>query len=1627
MENDPQDVDRQPAVEDSEPDALSPTFVSLQKALEAARNRLLDRSLTNKLINTDVASPRARQVRIFDRESDDVFRQVRAGRVTTFVATVRRGASDDRQDRDLAVDGQADDDVGARGEAGPRANRLPTRLTSDGLSKRLTSLLFEGRTIEEEQGVSVLFLALGFLEWREAKQSEIARFAPLVLLPVELVRDGARDRFTLRPRQDDLYTNVSLQAWLMEQFGIDLPELPEGDDWQPSAYFAAVEAAIGARPGWAVRPNEIVLGFFSFSKFLMWRDLDPANWPDPKLLADHPLLKRILLRDDEDSEPLDKPLVGPDERVDEVFTPAELVHVTDADSSQAIAIQEAMAGKNLVIQGPPGTGKSQTITNIIAGAVKRGKRVLFVAEKMAALEVVHQRLVDRKVSAMCLELHSRKSSKVQVLEQIRQARAAPSRPAWPSGAMKDLADTQIELRAFSDRMHRSGLAAFTPFDLIGRISLLKERGAPAPTFTMPAAATWSSDRVEAERRRAAQLGERITIAGPPRQHPWRGVGIPAPNLLEQDRLRPVVARVATAIERLSQAVAEARGVLLPQSVSSIENLATWAAALEHLAVRPAAADAVLADDKLVASLEPLTSISAAGERLAAIRTSLADKLRSDAWMTDWAPTRKIIAGHGRSLFRMFSGRYREAVADLRGSWIGELPNDHKTRVQALDDLIDGIRLAEVVRSAAASIVGSLGPLWNGEASDWVLLRSLAAWLAASQDFEPAIRLRRPDALINVGRARSMAAQLRAALSELDQAISQFARAVELDEPLAFGGRARAQLTVEQLTGLIQGWLDRFSDVAQWPPIRDDLKWLQTIGAELLAQQIFDGEVAGEQIEDVLLLAVYEAMWARVCQQDPEIGRAAGDELNRLVSRFRKSDLDRIALAADEVGRAHADSRPAGSGGPVGILEDELRKVRNIKPVRKLMEFAGDAVQAFKPVFLMSPLSVAQYLPPGLIKFDMLVIDEASQIRPEDAIGAIARCNQVVVVGDDKQLPPTNFFNRMINDGDDGEDDDVDETVGAPRRAALKDIESILNLCSRFPERMLRWHYRSEHPGLIAISNRNFYRNQLLLPPSVIAGVTDGSTGLIFHKVQEGGYDRGKTRANEIEAEDIAQAALKHARECPELSLGIGAFSVSQRDVIRDRLHRLCGLYPELDDFMKGGSGEARREPVFVKNLENIQGDERDVIFISVGYGKDKDGRLYQSFGPVGGQGGERRLNVLITRARKRCEVFSSIVAEDIRLDGAAKPGVAALKEFLKLAQDGFIDTPFDTGKSFDSDFEEAVAYEIKALGYDFRPQVGMAGFFIDIGVVDPNDAQRYVLGVECDGAAYHSSQYARDRDRLRQMILERRGWKLHRIWSTDWFYQRDREVQKLKEAIEAALAGRPLPTAANVYDFEPLEPAPPSGVEEPTVDESVAVVARNIAGLRRYELAKFKFWSTEPHNLGDAQLAEVVERIVKIEQPIHEEEVCRRLAHVCGLQRAGSRIQDAGMRGLEFARTRRRSLTSDRGFWSENPSPAVEPRYRGDLAASEMVRKPELISPAEFAAAAVVALRRNLALSRDELVTETARLIGIARVGEYVRDAIEEAIDHKLVDLTERDHLGRIKLKPPEPPQVAPSQLSSSE
>ena len=700
------------------------------------------------------------------------------------------------------------------------------------------------------------------------------------------------------------------------------------------------------------------------------------------------------------------------------------------------------------------------------------------------------------------------------------------------------------------------------------------------------------------------------------------------------------------------------------------------------------------------------------------------------------------------------------------------------------------------------------------------------------------------------------------------------------------------------------------------------------------------------------------------------------KLDRELDKFRKADKERLKIAAKEVLGTYSKNCPKGTNGEMAIIRQEMSKKRNNFPVRKLLSKAGRAIHELKPVFLMSPMSIAQFIAPGTMTFDLILIDEASQVKPEDALGAIARAKQVVVVGDAKQLPPTNFFNRLTDESDQEEllDDD-----GA---YFFSDVESILGLCDGVFQNnaMLRWHYRSQHPGLIAVSNRNFYDNKLLLPPSVLrANYADG-LGVSFVKSPQNGYKRGGSEGgrNLLEAELIAKEVIEFAKANPNKSLGVAAFSVTQRDAIRDLVDEYRRKNPETESFFS----DSKSEHFFVKNLESIQGDERDVIFISVGYGRSEDGRLTQTFGPLAAEGGERRLNVLISRAKERCTVFSSITAEDVKA-APGKLGVNAFKEFLQFAEKGYFDVPIDTEKGFDSDFEESVAMFLTKHGYKVQPQVGMAGFFIDIGVIDPINENRFYCGIECDGATYHSSRSARDRDRLRQEILESRGWRIYRIWSTDWFHRRQDQEARLLDYLASLGSSEVINTLAP-QETEPLLDIfePPAIVD--TAQEAICVP---------YIESSEKVFATNkaPHEVSIYERSKLAKKIVEIEGPIHQEEVARRVAKAFGLEKAGARIQTATLEGLKFAN----GLSVENNFWSIEGDIKKVVRNRSNVV-NKNLEKAEYLPPSEIRVALEHLVKSSVQIEDAELIQQVSRLFGFQRCGPDLKIVIQKILNQEV-------------------------------
>ena len=1539
---------------------------AISKLFDDTRRRLVETGTRNRLVHVNRANTRGNVLNIANERSDDVHAILSSGKAMRFLAIGK--------DKEEAGDAITFVDAGQQGfdEERYRDAQLETRLGTDALQKKLLKIVREAQTAEEESGVNILYIALGFLTWFEDESSSVAREAPLVLLPVELVRNARTSTYDVRLREDDVMTNLPLQQRLKDDFGIDLPELEVGEEWTPGDYFDEVGAVITQRHRWKIDPDGMQLGFFSFSKLLMFRDLAIDAWPGGAL-ADHALTRGLLYEGFENEEPLFRQ----GDRLDDVLPPEKLFHVVDADASQAKVIEEVRSGRNLVVQGPPGTGKSQTIANIIATAAKEGKRVLFLAEKMAALSVVHDRLVKVGLRDICLELHSRSANKKAVLAElartITQASAIPDVPAHPVA----LREARDGLNDLAEALHRPiGATGETPYSVLGRQARFIGADRPPPSLDSDALATMTREDEARLIVTIQRYHECLIAEGRSGEHPFEGTRHLDLQPVDLARLPGLLGKAQHASTTLSSALREPLDALAAEQPVVLSTVAPLVDLLDRLDGLPSGAADVAG--AMLAAPDPtrLREALDAGAAWRAARNEAEAVFVEAAFQQALGSLRAPLVAGAQSFFARWGGAYRSASRELAGLLRGALAKSASERVALVD------RLAAIASAKAAWETDRdhcsriLGDAWRGEKTDFAQLVAIARWcervrgarVASPQDKRVALAAR-PDAIARMRDA------LHRAEPDARTALQAAVSLLDLD-PLVMGALDIEGADLDAIARRFGQMAQAPARYASWVQLLRLRRAIQAAGVAELVERMHAGDLDGVAAAAELQFARAERLWKLALAGSPVLRDIATTKRHDLVEDFARLERRRLAENVTSVLASHLAQVPQGAQGEMKIIRGEIGKKRGHLAIRRLFEKAGTAVQRIKPVLLMSPISVAQFLPPGALSFDLLVIDEASQVRPEDALGAIARAQQIVVVGDKKQLPPSSFFDRVTADEDDeheGDDEDVgpDPLGGA---AKLGSMESILTLCEArgLGSRMLKWHYRSRDPSLIEVSNREFYENDLVLPPSPLQ--EDPAYGLCFTRV-DGVYDKGGKRDNRKEGAAIVARLAEHARAHPTLSLGIVTFSFAQRNLITELLELARRSDAALDVFLR----EGQSEDVFVKNIENVQGDERDVILVSVGYGPSIPGGKLSSmsFGPVNGEGGERRLNVLFTRARVRCEVFASFDPGDIDLNRTAREGPRILKRFLDFAKNGRIDDSAPTGLDADTPFEEDVADVIRSCGYLADPQVGSVGFRIDIGVRHPDRSSTYLLAVECDGATYHSALWARERDRLRQDVLEHLGWRFHRVWSTDWFYDRQAEIARLRVALAAALDA-----VAEGVRLHGANKAPPKQLEEPapTADmfQIPEVVARQMPAYRR-AVFPVNGWQ-EPHEVDVPTLAQLVQRIVVDEGPIHIEEVARRIATCYGKEKAGSRILGATRAALTHAQAKGLELRCDDTFWFTHAQ-AEAPPVRDRAAESGATLKPACISTLEIDAALQLARVDNAGGDGADLIRTAARLMGFRRVG----------------------------------------------
>ncbi|MEA5405465.1 DUF3320 domain-containing protein [Arcicella sp. DC2W] len=1521
--------------------------------LEASRKELLDLGMRNTLLN--YKTPKARGLHIVQEQSSSIFNiLVRQNKGMTFLG--RPGKDDD--DTILDLPELSEPEL----QDAYNDTRLQTNETEQKLQTKILNTYYFAKTSIEEQGVNILYLSLGMLSWYEKGNIEETRFAPLILVPVSLERSSANERFRLRYSGAEIGINLSLQAKLMVDFNITIPDFPEQEELDIVSYIEDIKQRILHQENWKVDADVIELGFFSFGKFMIYHDLDSSKWPDNKKPFNNKIIQSLF--GNGFNEP--QPSIDENHHLDTVTKANELLHVVDADSSQVIAMLAVHEGRNMVIQGPPGTGKSQTITNLIANAVGNGKKVLFVAEKMAALEVVKRRLDNINLGEACLELHSHKANKRELHEGLKKVLEL-GKPTLThlEEEIRILSFLINELNAYCNEVNyqiaASGQSAQEVIGQLLKISKLN-KDYKFPKIVIEDLASWNISSMKTAELLAEQIQARLTKIGQPEKLLFHGVGLniflPRDEEITKEYLANAI-QITKDIFKLVEDVSQFMSVSNPVDKNSTIKLID----ITILASKnPGIKDMVVNDSAWLNHQVDISEILEAGSRLSELHKKYDSIFIPEAWEQNLLEIRQNLITHGHKWYKFLIGDYKKSLKQLAGLLNTSMPEDLDTKLVYINTLMEGKRLASTVQSLEPIAIRLFGRNWQKLRTNWSFVINASSYLqsvhrAIQEEKVPATFLSFLERNESPEISTTHEISLKEALNKQEEAISALFTKIDYDDNTLIGKTFTAQLNI---LGKWHYNLPEIHQVVSWNVLKENI---EEQGAGYLLSVVEGWEDAHLQLKTALQKTWYDFLIEQVMINSPAIRKFERASHEEVIEKFKKLDILNQFYNRAKVALRHWEGVPKQEGGgQINILRNEFNRKSRHMPIRKLMQEAGLAIQAIKPVIMMSPMSIANFLSSDSIEFDLVIFDEASQVRPVDALGAILRGKQLVVVGDTRQMPPTSFFDKMNTETDD------EENVTA-------DMQSILGMCDAqsAPQRMLRWHYRSRHESLISLSNQEFYENKLVIFPS------PGSKyrmGLVFHHLSDTYYDKGKTRTNPKEAEKVADAVIEHALQHPKLSLGVVAFSTAQMQAIQNALEIRRRKNLDVESFFRSHNDE----PFFVKNLENVQGDERDVIFISIGYGRLEDGKVPMSFGPLNNEGGERRLNVLITRAKSRCEIFTNITSNDINPGPNAKFGIRALKSFLYFAQHGKFERDTEEIAVKQQPFEEVVAESLRNEGYVIREKVGSAGFYIDLAVVDIDNPGRYLLGINCDGKSYAGAKSARDRNRLRNTVLEGMGWKLYNVWSTDWFRNPVKEIGLLLEAIEKAK----IEIEHSDSIEEELQEELKKLIREEPKEIEILLPAYTSAILPE-EITKL-----ELHLFSLGQLSKWIEQVVEVETPVHFEEMARRVADANGISKIGSRVRAKLIEATEYAvRNNTIKMKGDFLWHPEMETPYI--RERSLLSSSS--RKLSFISPEEINIAIKKVVVNSIAIQPDNAVPLIAKLFGFGRVTEEMRKLLLNAID----------------------------------
>ena len=1388
-------------------------------------------------------------------------------------------------------------------------------------------LFRKAKEAEEESGTKILYLAFGFLKWY-SKEEKAPKYAPLVLLPVALKKAKGGEGFEIVSEGEEFSVNSTLLEFLKQEFNIDVRGLDGAvSGLKISEILAMIRLEIVNMKGWEVF-EDCYFSAFSFARYQMWQDLrkNMEEFSSNPLIASLLSNRSMLSADDLN------------EKKEDEATPLDTLTPLPADSSQWEAIALSQTGKTFVLHGPPGTGKSQTITNIIANALNDGKRVLFVAEKQAALSVVKKRLDLIGLGDFCLELHSGKASKAEVLQKLNATLALgqSKEGVYLLDKSEEIGELKKELAAPNAALHKKRRLGVSVYEAM--LICLKNKNAPdVMNIESSFYDALTKEKIDAYKAMMISSATAAKECGGVCNSPFSNVNLTEYSTAKRDAVYCASEVVIAEIKHLKNYVTLFLE-LYRQRISSFSRKK-----LEALGEVAALLSSGDLNDYFNAEEEEFHAFFNANLRLDGYLEGYFKQFKKlvDA-EKEWKEIQKFLDGGGSDY-----SKNKAATALLKklsrvslGVWREE------NALKALETTCGIYGCMEIIRTSVKLCKGFTGAFKKvdfGEAREEYLkplyrLNDLCSALFmdynADSFFSMCIRAQN-------GYTLPVLEGLKDALSSFKKAEESFSSITNADK-----SKTPEEDVLEYYTLKAGALIDNVDMLANWCAYKKTAKALGEAGLTFITDALENGSVSGENVVASFEKNIYKNFLQTNIPLDPVLARFS--------ATLFEEETETLRLKMDEFAKLSAQKIRAGliaripTPSTEGVLSLELINYNRLSKsnlrgmgLRKFFEEIPELIQTLAPCMLMSPNSVSQYLKAESGLFDLVIFDEASQMPTAEAVGSLARAKSAVIVGDPKQLPPTAFFTANYVDEENLENEDM---------------ESVLDDCLALgiPQKRLSWHYRSKHESLIAFSNATYYGNKLCTFPSPDA--LSGKVSLV--RVEDGLYDKGFTKKNKAEGDALVAEVIRRLSD-PALkksSIGVVTFSSAQKDYIERK------LTAEIAQKRLESAAYEREEPLFVKNLENVQGDERDVILFSVCYGPDKYGKISLNFGPLNQAGGWRRLNVAVSRAREEMVVFSSMTGAMIDLSKTSSKGVAGLKAFLEFAEKGkttlaipSILTAKKTG------IGKYIAEELSSYGYDCRYDVGVSDFKIDVAVVDPNNKHKFILAILCDGEGDFS---VKDRNVLQIQTLKRNNWNVTRVYSVNYYNNPKREIKRIKDLLDKL-------TGADKKSGSCLQKA-----KKPY---KAAVL------LQRFENASFVLSGEN-----DTEILSRLKAIVAAEEPISYEFLIRRCLSSLGILKYGSKI-DARMQALVALCGFKYEKILSVSYYRKTEKFVGMDKYRVET--GEVLRKSETdFTPYEVIALVKGALEDKVALYPDEIMVIVNNLFRVSRPSEKLAAFVNDCI-----------------------------------